>query len=134
MIKFLLVSSRVMLQLIPSIVATAAFRKLNRIISIKTISIFPVLVSGMVNTAVLASDDIGQKEIRRLVEQGRIMPLEKLLQRYPEKKYGRLLDLEVEREHGAIVYEFEFLRRDGQVLEIEVDASNGRVLKQEIED
>lgn len=100
----------------------------------RTMSIFPVLVAGMINTTVLASDDISQNEIRRLVQQGRIIPLEKLLQRYPEKKYGRLLDLEVEREHGAIVYEFEFLRHDGHVVEIEIDASNGRVLKQEIED
>lgn len=100
----------------------------------RTMSLFPVLVAGMINTAVVASDDISQNEIRRLVQQGRVIPLEKLLQRYPEKQFGRLLDLEVEREHGVIVYEFEFLRRDGQVLEIEVDASNGRVLKQEIED
>jgi uncharacterized membrane protein YkoI len=82
----------------------------------------------------MASEQLGQAEIRELVQQGDILPLETILSRFPPKKYGKLLDLEVEREHGTIVYEFEFLRADGRIVEIEVDARSGRILEEEIED
>jgi uncharacterized membrane protein YkoI len=62
------------------------------------------------------------------------LPLETILARFPSKKYGKLLDLEVEREHGTVVYEIEFLRSDGRIVEIEVDARNGAILEQEIDD
>ncbi len=55
------------------------------------------------------------------------------MQLYPEKQYGKLLDLEAEREHGTIIYELEFLHTDGRIFELEIDASNGLLLKQEIE-
>jgi len=82
----------------------------------------------------MASGELGQAEIRELVRQGEILPLETILAQFPSKEYGKLLDLEVEREHGIIVYEFEFLRADGRIVAIEVDAKNGRILEQEIED
>ena len=44
-----------------------------------------------------------------------------------------MLDLEVEKEHGRIVYEMEFLREDGRVLELEIDARDGTLLEKEIE-
>ena len=100
----------------------------------KTMSLFLALVAGTISTHAGASEDLTQAEIRELVRQGEIMPLETILARFPAAKYGKLLDLEVEREDGAIVYEFEFLRSDGRIIEIEVDASDGKILEQEIED
>lgn len=94
----------------------------------------PALVAGTISYQAVASEELGQVEIRELVRQGEILPLETILARFPPKKYGKLLDLEVEREHGTVVYEFEFLRTDGRIVEVEVDASNGRILEQEIED
>ena len=38
---------------------------------------------------------------------------------------GKLLDLEVEKEHGRIIYELEFLDPQGRVREYEVDAETG---------
>ena len=46
---------------------------------------------------------------------------------------GRLLDLEVEAEHGQIMYELEFLREDGHVVELKIDAATGRILEEEVE-
>jgi uncharacterized membrane protein YkoI len=82
----------------------------------------------------MASEELGQAEIRELVRQGEILPLETILKRFPSNEYGKLLDLEVEREHGTVVYEIEFLRADGRIVEVEVDARNGTILEQEIED
>ena len=100
----------------------------------KTIGLVGVLTIGIANTMLLADDDLSQNEIRRLVQQGEIIALDELLKTYSADRYGKLLDLEVEREHGTIVYEFEFLQQNGQVIELEIDATNGRVIKQEIED
>jgi uncharacterized membrane protein YkoI len=68
------------------------------------------------------------------VEAGEVLPLEKLLARHRERIPGRLLDLEVEREHGRIVYKLEVVDEQGQVHEIYLDAQNGEWLGQELED
>ena len=100
----------------------------------KTMWLFPALVAGTISCQVMAGEELGQTEIRELVRQGEILPLETILAQFPPKEYGKLLDLEVEREQGRVVYEFEFLRSDGRIIEIEVDAKNGRILEQEIDD
>ena len=100
----------------------------------KMMLLFPALVAGTISYHVAASEDLDQSEIRELVRQGEIMPLETILIQFPAKEFGKLLDLEVEREDGVVVYEFEFLRADGRIVEIEVDARNGKILEQEIED
>jgi uncharacterized membrane protein YkoI len=100
----------------------------------KMMLLFPALVAGTISFQAGASEDISQAEVRELVDAGEILPLETILERLPAENYGRLLDLEVEREHGSIIYEFEFLRKDGQIVEIKVDARNAAVLEQEVED
>ena len=99
----------------------------------KMMSLFLVLVVGMTSTLLQAGEDISQNEIRELVKQGKLLPLESILLLYPEKQYGKLLDLEAEREHGRVIYELEFLRADGRIIELEIDASNGLLLKQEVD-
>ena len=100
----------------------------------KTIYLFLALVVGTISGYLYADDDVSPDQIRRMVEKGEILSLETILNRYPEKTYGKLLDLEVEREHGKLIYELEFLRSDGRVVELEIDAHNGQLLEQEIED
>lgn len=100
----------------------------------KMMWLFPALAAGTISYQVMASEELGQAEIRELVRQGEILPLETILARFPSEEYGKLLDLEVGSEQGSIFYEFEFLRTDGRVIEIEVDARTGKILEQEIED
>ncbi len=99
----------------------------------KTMSLFLGLAIGMTSNLLQAGGDISQNEIRELVKQGKLWSLESIMALYPEKQYGKLLDLEVEREGGTIVYELEFLQADGKIVELEIDASNGDLLEQEIE-
>ncbi len=100
----------------------------------KTMLLFLVLVAGTIDAHVQASENLSQEEIRELVRNGDIMPLETILLQFPRRIYGKLLDLEAERKHGTVVYEFEFLRPDGRIVEIEVDARDASILGQEIED
>lgn len=100
----------------------------------KTTYLFLALAVGTISGPLQASDDVSSNEIRSMVENGEILSLESILSQYSEKEYGKLLDLEVNREHQKLVYELEFLRSDGRVIELEIDARNGQLLEQEIED
>lgn len=101
--------------------------------------IFPAMVVGMtsllpVAVAAAAGDRIDQDEARELVQRGEMLPLTELLERHADRTAGHLLDVDLEREHGRLVYEIEVLGSDGRVREFEFDARDGRLLKEELED
>lgn len=79
--------------------------------------------------------DLDQDQALRLRQAGVIQPLEQLvrsaLARYPG---ARLLEAELEEEHGVYVYEVELLTASGVVRELELDARDGRILKDEEDD
>lgn len=79
--------------------------------------------------------DLGHDEVLELRRGGVIQPLEVLWQkvqdRYPS---ARLLEAELEEEHGRYIYEVELLTENGVVREMEVDARTGNILKDEEDD
>jgi uncharacterized membrane protein YkoI len=68
-----------------------------------------------------------QQAVREAVQQGRYVPLEKVvrdaLRRYP----GTLLEVELDDD----TYEIEILGPNGKVMELDYDARDGRLLKME---
>lgn len=100
----------------------------------RTLWIFPVMVAGIsLGGLAQAGERIDQDEARRLVEQGQIMPLDRLLSEQADRLKGRMLDVHLERSHGRLVYEIEVLGTDGRVREFYMDAGSGELLKTEIE-
>jgi len=79
-----------------------------------------------------ASDKLSAKEVLVLMQQGKIQPLLTLLGQH--NFAGTLLDAELEREHGRLIYELEYLNDKGEVWEYELDAATGEILEQELED
>lgn len=80
----------------------------------------------------VASRDLDQDEALRLRREGLIQPLESLLNQAMERHPGaRLLEAELEEEDGIYVYEIELLTADGVARELELDARDGRLLKDE---
>ena len=83
----------------------------------------------------VSARDLSQDEALRLREQGRIIPLEQLLelvaQRHPQSS---LLEVELEEDDDIYIYEVELATRDGVVRELEFDAHTGKVLKDEEDD
>ncbi|CUR47523.1 PepSY domain-containing protein [Alloalcanivorax xenomutans] len=79
--------------------------------------------------------DVGHDEALRLRQEGRIRPFEQILtealRQYPG---GQLLEAELEREDGHLIYEIELLTPDGVVRELELDARTGSVLKDDVDD
>lgn len=96
-----------------------------------------VLLAGLLLTLTFSSSarDLDQDEALRLCREGLIMPLEQLLQMALKPHPGAvLLEVELEEEDGVLVYEVELVTEEGIVRELELHASTGEVLKDEVED
>ncbi len=93
----------------------------------------PALISAIVFSAALWADD-SHLEARELAREGRILPLEEILTRIERDYPGDILEVEFERKKHRLIYEIELLDTRGTVWELKVDAVNGDILKQELED
>ena len=80
--------------------------------------------------AAMADD---HEQAHALRDAGDVMPLSELLRR-PELAGQRVLEAELEDEHGLRVYELELLGSDGRVQERYFDAVTGSPLKHNPED
>jgi len=83
---------------------------------------------GLAWPAANAGRDDGQ-QVRAAREQGRIVPLERLIAQVAQVVPGRLLEAELDDDDGLLVYELRWQLADGRRLEIELDARDGRWLK-----
>lgn len=86
--------------------------------------------------AVADSDNVSHEEARRLVEAGKIRPLQEIVEMLRVKVPGRHLETELEYDDSGsgLVYDFKILRTGGRVQEVEVDAVTGKILKIEDDD
>lgn len=80
------------------------------------------------------ADTVGHETARRLVAQGKILPLKDIVSAVRSKVPGEHLETELEYDDGRLVYDFKILRAGGRIQEVEVDAATGRILKIEDDD
>ncbi|WP_179576752.1 PepSY domain-containing protein [Pseudomonas sediminis] len=100
----------------------------------RTTVLLLVLASGFASVPGIARD-LDQDEALRLRREGVIMPFEQLMQQIGNAYPGStLLEAELEEEDGVLVYEVEILTTSGVVRELELDARNGNILKDEEDD
>ncbi|SDI23012.1 Peptidase propeptide and YPEB domain-containing protein [Pseudomonas flavescens] len=86
-------------------------------------------------TCAAGARDLDQDEARDLRLSGVILPLDQLMRKALERYPGAtLLEAELEEEDHAFVYDVELLTREGVVRELELDAHDGRILKDEVDD
>lgn len=90
-----------------------------------------LLLVFFIGSNVWADED--QERARELVKSGEIMPLEQLLKKVINSETGklRLLEVELEREKGRLVYELELVDEQGVVRELLFDAKTGEALGEE---
>jgi len=84
---------------------------------------------GILPVSWVMSKDLSHDEAQRLQASGAIVPLEQVLEQARARMPGRLLELELEREHGMLIYEIEIIDADGIVWELEFNAVNGEFLR-----
>lgn len=70
-----------------------------------------------------------QDNARAAVARGELRPLSEILARVERDFGGRVLEVELERHQGALVYEIEVLTDNGRVLEVLYDGATGRQLR-----
>ena len=93
-------------------------------------SILTVLLTGLLILCpvhILQADD-DHIEAKRLLNSGEIMALDDILKIIKQTYPGKLLEVELEKEHKKIVYEVEILGTDGIVREIYIDAKTGKLI------
>lgn len=71
--------------------------------------------------------------VRRLKQQGAILPLQELLESARRYHEGRVLETELEHRNNRYIYEIEVLDEHGQVWEMKFDAASGELLEEEQE-
>jgi uncharacterized membrane protein YkoI len=79
-----------------------------------------------------ADDDLDR--LRDAVSRGDVMPLSALQSRLRERFPGEIIGVELDEDDGRFIYEFRVLQVDGRLLDIEMDARNGRVLEVDDDD
>lgn len=67
-------------------------------------------------------------------KRGAILPLETILDGVLKSYPGEVIEIEFDDDDGQLIYEIKVLTRRGIVLEMDVDAGNGRILDLEEDD
>lgn len=76
------------------------------------------------------AEDIGPAEVTALVKARKILSFEEIKKKVGKKYPGDVQEVELEREHGAYIYELKILdRKSGIVWKLEVDARSGDILE-----
>jgi uncharacterized membrane protein YkoI len=78
------------------------------------------------------SDDDDHIAAREALRRGEILPLSRILAIVQRRAPGDVIDVELDRHHGAWRYEVKVLTSTGRVREIKLNARDGAIL--EIED
>ncbi len=91
-----------------------------------------LLVALLPFTQVAADKD--HDRARAVLERGEVLPLAEVLERVRGEFPGEVIATEFDREHGRWVYELKLIDPGGRVVELEVDAVDGRILDTELDD
>ncbi len=91
------------------------------------LSLLSVFASASMVVPVMADGD--HLEARRLLQSGEVMSLESILDKIRGRYPGRVIEVELEKKHGQIVYEIEIIDDNGRVHELYVNARNGELIR-----
>lgn len=86
------------------------------------------LAGLMFSTTLYASD---HERAHALLEKGEILSLTEILSKTSSQVPGKLLAIELEEKDNRITYEIEFLRSDGVVMKMYVDAKTAEIISLE---
>jgi uncharacterized membrane protein YkoI len=99
-----------------------------------------ILASLILASVVAVASESGQRDrhdhdrARAALQRSEVLPLAQILGMVSEQVPGDIVEVELESERGAWIYEVKLIAPDGRVLEILVDAATGELLETERED
>lgn len=66
---------------------------------------------------------------REAFANGEILSLQEVLAKVNQEHTGKVIEVELDYDHGMYEYEIKILRDDGALVKVKADASNGNILK-----
>ena len=90
--------------------------------------LLPSLLAAALGLTAAPGQADDQEAVRALREAGAILPLAEILDRLSLPPGSRVLEVELERGQGRLLYEIEVLGPDGRVREWRVDAASGTLV------
>ena len=110
----------------------------NSLQNLRTLLLVALFASAIPYCALAddAEDRRDHELARQALVEGRIKPLAEITALLQKQMPGEIVGVEIEREEktGAFVYEFKVLTPGGHLKEVDVDATNGTILKTEDDD
>jgi uncharacterized membrane protein YkoI len=76
----------------------------------------------------LAGDD-DHDRARQAMEAGNILPLSTIIKQLERAYPGQFLEVELEHEDDRWLYEIKLMRDNGALIKLELDASNGEIIR-----
>jgi len=97
--------------------------------------VIALLATALVLNASAVARDIGHNEVLELRRKGELLSFEQIIasvyERHPD---AQIIEVELEEEDSSYIYEIEILTSGNQVRELEIDARNGAIVDDELED
>ena len=100
-------------------------------LSAKLSSVLFAVVAGLVSVHAMparADDRPRADEVRKLREEGKILPMEEILNRSRAVQPGQVVEVELDRGGGRYTYEVKLIDDANRLHKLELDASTGEVL------
>lgn len=97
---------------------------------LRTISNFCIALALLATPLVgVAGGERDQDRARQALKSGQVMPLVTILERVARDHPGQVMEVELEREDNAWIYELRVLEPGGGLIKLKVDARTGVILK-----
>ncbi len=74
-------------------------------------------------------DGLDAGAARAAMLRGEILPLDRILAILRRNFPGEIIEIELELDDGALVYEFDILGPDGRLFEVEIAAATGEIIE-----
>jgi uncharacterized membrane protein YkoI len=88
-----------------------------------------VLIQDARSAALAGGREIHDEELaRHALENGEIVPLDRVVGWLHDAVPGEVSGLELEKENGTWVYEFKIISPDGRMLQVRVNAKTGQLI------
>jgi uncharacterized membrane protein YkoI len=87
-----------------------------------------ILVAMALAAPFALADDDDLDRLRDAVNRGEVLPLSDLQANVRRAFPGEIIRVELEEDDGRFIYEFKVLKANGRLVDIEMDAKDGRVI------
>lgn len=89
----------------------------------------PLAVLLLALASPVLADDDDQDRVLRWRQEGRVLPLERILEGVDPERRLHIIEIELEEEDGLPVYEIKYLDPSGRIRKTEIDARTGTAVK-----